>query len=484
MFERRESDDDSSSEAPRPRTGPERAPTPRFLSIANGGEAFTPPPPEAVGIKPEEDDDDDDEEESTDTSAERVVAAPEDLETPADEGHAEIPLDTTTDQFEDMMLREMSPEFVEATSLSEEAAEQTAENEPQQEEDGTPALSSQGAGSGSGPAPTYHHAIPNHNQFNPPTTPNAPPGNTPPPPPGPPGPPAPPTGPNVPSGPNSGPNFNSGPQTSYNYNLLPPIQAPNVVNLGPNVLANPNRDSLRLRAAAWFLTGYAVKGFIERRRRNRVREENERAAEKQEQKITFLQHQQHEMQEKAKADTRANENERRAEQMRTDQKIEQLAKKPPVAEALPVVKTAEDEILFDDEGNKIVLQSGWRVERGTGGYVAVVNERGQVMYDAVRYGEAYLHDRRREQVNPAAFDNDDDAAGGQSTQDTQLLPFPGSAHGPVDPTHELQPGAPQSVDVQHRLPEPRNQLVATATSPWLWTAVALLLIIYFIAALA
>ncbi len=157
-----------------------------------------------------------------------------------------------------------------------------------------------------------------------------------------------------------------------------------------------------------------------------------------------------------------------------------------VAEALRQVAVATGEQIFDQNGNEIVLQPGWHVERSTGGYSVVLDEHNRVVHDAIRYGEAFKHDQQREKL----ADNVSVAPGGGASFGTPLddaLQPGGSSVTPQfhtaasDDSHHV----PQhTVDLQHRLEEPRSHLAAAVGSPWFWTAVAFLIIVYFIAALA
>jgi len=108
-----------------------------------------------------------------------------------------------------------------------------------------------------------------------------------------------------------------------------------------------------------------------------------------------------------------------------------------------------------------------------------------VVHDAINYGEAFHRDRKREQVSDDIFGTDDaTAAASADAQTGQQATTPPPQAPPFDPERELEAGQPRTVDVQHRLPAPRSTVVAALASPWLWTAIALLLIVYFLAALA
>jgi hypothetical protein len=153
------------------------------------------------------------------------------------------------------------------------------------------------------------------------------------------------------------------------------------------------------------------------------------------------------------------------------------------AEASTAVRQGE-QVVFDQEGNEIVLRPGWHVERSPGGFSVVLDEHGRVMHDAIKYGEAYKREQQREQLS-------DDLFNAISSGGVIGIPATGSdnGHQPVLPQsapqhtgYEALP--PEMVDLRHRLPKPRIRVTDTLTSPWLWTAVAILIIVYFVASLA
>jgi hypothetical protein len=143
------------------------------------------------------------------------------------------------------------------------------------------------------------------------------------------------------------------------------------------------------------------------------------------------------------------------------------------------------------EGNPIVLQHGWHIRREAGSYAAVVDEHGRVVHDAIQYGEAFKKDQRREQLGDdvfAAVAAGNRGGGGSNASaapvdnaHSAILPSIGSVTTPSvvkpDESHRI-------IDIKHRLPRPRNQMTAAVFSPWIWTALAILIIVYFIAALA
>lgn len=290
---------------------------------------------------------------------------------------------------------------------------------------------------------------------------------------------------------------------SFNWNTVSANTAPSVGSILAAEKANTaalnraeeygEKRGLRRGLVAGFITGYVVKAYLAGRKLERYQKATDKQLEARDEQITHLQREQYRAHQQTTAQIEALQNKQHFERPAAGNQPgpERLERPPvpkPVAEALPAVKTAgEEEQLFDEEGNKIVLQPGWHVERSSGGYSVVLDQHNRVVYDAIKYGEAFQRDQRREQLSADAFDAIDNAMPPPVVADgfAALPQAPMIASGQIGPSHELEPGAPQQVDLQHRLPKPpSNQIVSTVTSPWLWTAVAVLIIIYFIAALA
>lgn len=255
------------------------------------------------------------------------------------------------------------------------------------------------------------------------------------------------------------------------------------------------KRGLRRGLVAGFITGYLVKAYLARRKQERYQAETDKAFKKHDQQMSELQDQNHSLQERVSAQSDALERQKYAEQEPTKeqavlspaaapQRFERMAPAQPEAAPVPV---QQHEQIFDQEGNEIILQPGWRVERSAGGYSVVLNERNQVMYEAIRYGKEYQQDRKHEQVSDTIFDSDSNAAAAQAVDDAfaavalpQLPAQDDQTNAAYQYARDQQAG--QFNDLQRS--KPGNQLKATVTSPWLWTAVAILIIIYFIAALA
>lgn len=451
------------------------------------GEFAPGPKPEIIAEEHEDDDDDEEDEEKEAKSKQQETANAEvpltaeranetDQEaTQAADNTQPVAADAapvSTEQFEDIM-QQMGPEYTQATSGEELTPLEAAEEEPEQPQTTHPLTA--------GPAPmATEQARLEDEEDTPPVSATAGGGM-------PPLPPAPPPPGNV---------FNNYPlPATPNWNAAPaPTPAAGELR---NTGGEKRNTHLSLIAA--FLTGYVVKAYLEGRKRERLERETKRQMNERDEHIASLQANQQRLYEQlnARPETYDRPVQNRAPEARPAvPKVEQLPQ-PSTSEALPSIK-APDEKLFDEQGNEIVLQPGWRVERSAGGYAAVLNERNQVVYEAIHYGEAFRRDRRPEQLNPAAFGNNDAGSapvGGSVGNDAGYASAPGGSIPlpPVADTPQPQPGQTyqpdepaelEQADLNHRLPEPKNQLLAAATSPWLWTAVAVLLIIYFLAALA
>lgn len=152
-------------------------------------------------------------------------------------------------------------------------------------------------------------------------------------------------------------------------------------------------------------------------------------------------------------------------------------------------QVAQTQEIFDQNGNRIVLQPGWRVERSAGGYSVVVDKHNRVIHDAIRYGEAFKREQQREQLSDDVFAAARGGSAGGAQDDSGLVsavpPVAGTGQGgsAADP-QSLLGYQPAQVDLDHRLPAPRKPIREAALNPWLWTAVAILIIIYFVASLA
>jgi hypothetical protein len=243
------------------------------------------------------------------------------------------------------------------------------------------------------------------------------------------------------------------------------------------------KRGLRRGLVAGFITGYALKAYLAGKKLKRYEKETEKRMEERDESIDRLQHEQRELHQQV--DTQA-------EQLRVRQQAERLARPGQPLETLPPVQAVEEH-LFDQEGNEIAMDPDWRIVRSPGGYAAVIDRYRRVIYNVIPYGEGYRLDQK-EVLPDSIFNTDDDATkaaadGGSAQTDQyagagqQAAAAPPQAP-PFDPEHELEAGQPRTVDVQHRLPAPRSPVVAALASPWLWTAIALLLIVYFLAALA
>ncbi len=166
---------------------------------------------------------------------------------------------------------------------------------------------------------------------------------------------------------------------------------------------------------------------------------------------------------------------------KVEQKVEKIPQ-PISAESLPAIQQPQEQI-YDMEGNPITLQPGWRVERSAGGYSVVLDRHNRVIYDAIQYGEAFKRDQKREQVNPDLLAPVDSGLPAAAPADDFVASLPGQPVPDLTPESTTPEEYRHPVDDQKSAPAPRKALLSVSV-PWVLTAVAILLIIYFIAALA
>lgn len=231
------------------------------------------------------------------------------------------------------------------------------------------------------------------------------------------------------------------------------IEVSKAITSSAEMASNRNRFVVRN------LTRVALEGFLEQRKRERY--SNEPLLHRQRDEILRLQDQ----------------------QRQANERLNTLLKKQEE-------QVSDEQVIFDQNGNKIVLQPGWRVERSAGGYSVVVDKHNRVVHDAIRYGEAFKHDQQREQIGDDAFTALQSKGSGGGAQDDggAAVPLPPVSITTGQTTQTTSPqqllDRPNLADFDHRLPAPRKSLREAALNPWLWTAVAVLIIIYFVASLA
>jgi uncharacterized membrane protein YgcG len=327
------------------------------------------------------------------------------------------------------------------------------------------------------------------------------------------------------------PNWNIAPMAANMANLAPMIPVAGVVEAAI-AAANANRRAVRSAERRGFITGalvagvtvYVLRGYFANRRLRRVQKTHEREIDQRDKQIDFMQSEQYKRDEQM---TRLQEEQKRLRQEVLDQAQsykyvqpkervagsppaavpfeasaasaaaemtqagERAAQPPGVSPAEAPVQIAPAEQLFDQQGNEITLQPGWHAERSAGGYVVVLDQHNRVVHDSVRYGKEFQREQQREQLGPTpssaaggGLAGGGDVSGGGGAYTSPSIPPGIVTHSPVDLSHALTGGQPQQADMQHRLPAPRHPVAAIIKSPWLWTAMAVLLIVYFIAALA
>lgn len=133
------------------------------------------------------------------------------------------------------------------------------------------------------------------------------------------------------------------------------------------------------------------------------------------------------------------------------------------------------------------LQQGQHIEHATGGgHNIIVDKHGHEVQNAMAYGEEFHAQRRQEQLKADLFATDDQhqprrpAAQGYATNGI----ITGLASGQMDADHGLPSGQLPPPGRQRLMPGRKNNpFVASVTSPWLWAALIVLLLAFFVAAL-
>jgi hypothetical protein len=151
----------------------------------------------------------------------------------------------------------------------------------------------------------------------------------------------------------------------------------------------------------------------------------------------------------------------------------------------PQAVEADSESVDQMEDGRIVLQPGQRLER-RGQYSVVIGADGREVQGAVKYGAEYQRDHRQE-LTPTSLNSTGGNNGSAVDGDTYVgaVGLDGIlGSGQADYSHELPPGHPSRIDTNHRLAEPKHPIAAAASSPWLWAALAVLLLAFFAAAFA
>ncbi|HSX00466.1 MAG TPA: hypothetical protein VLH38_05510 [Patescibacteria group bacterium] len=136
------------------------------------------------------------------------------------------------------------------------------------------------------------------------------------------------------------------------------------------------------------------------------------------------------------------------------------------------------------------VQHGQHVEHATGGgHNIIVDKHGHEVQNSIEYGEEFQFQRRQEQARASASDDNSNNEDGEDVSSAPPSPPPGYApalsleSGQVDPAHSLPVGIPSPTVRQHLLASKNsNPIVATIASPWLWAALVVLLLAFFVAA--
>jgi hypothetical protein len=241
------------------------------------------------------------------------------------------------------------------------------------------------------------------------------------------------------------------------------------------------KRGLRRGLIAGFITAYVLKSYLDGKRREREAKKVEKQFAVKDEQISHLQTEQQRLQAQMM----------RAAAERTPLGSPEASLERPTAETLPPVKTVEkfeDQEIYDQEGNRLVLQPGWHIEKSPGGYSVVLDEKGRLVENAIVYGEGFRIDAREkikaDSVAAAASGVLAGTAAVGASSGAAPVPEPTLPSGQADFEHELPAGPLPKPDINHRLPPPRNRIMTTIANPWLWTAIAILLIVYFLAALS
>lgn len=219
-------------------------------------------------------------------------------------------------------------------------------------------------------------------------------------------------------------------------------------------IRNPDRLATRV------LTEVALRGFLDQRKQERYR--NEPLLHRQQEELTRMQEQQRQA------------NERITAHFQREALQAQAAAGP-------------EQQIVNQLGDRIKLEPGQHIERAPGGYSVVVGEDKKVAEGVIDYGDAARADLRRERLSDDMFApfGAIGSSGGQDDNGLAQLPSVTGQSPYTQGQHALPPGYEDQVDLDHRLPEPRNTTIRdVALNPWLWLIVALLIIVYFVAALA
>jgi hypothetical protein len=130
------------------------------------------------------------------------------------------------------------------------------------------------------------------------------------------------------------------------------------------------------------------------------------------------------------------------------------------------------------------LQAGEHIEHAAGGgHNVIVDRHGHEVQDAIEYGDEFQFQKRQEQVRAGAFTSNNNGSPVSTDNNQAYSIITGLNSGQVDPSHGLPLGTPSPAARQRLLPSKKdNPLVATASSPWLWAAVIVLLAAFFVAA--
>lgn len=233
-------------------------------------------------------------------------------------------------------------------------------------------------------------------------------------------------------------------------------------------------------AVAGGVAGYAAGRGANRREIRNLR----RDAEERDQQINTLTTEQEQTDRKVEGLTRSNE-------QLTQQAIDQQ-KAVAEAAAISAAAAAAKERVSADNPEEKVVRSEW--------LDAVYDKRTGKLVDREgvnNFGSEFEAEKRAEAVSydPVATALAAAQAAAQATADVDTYDKPQADHygqfanqgqlsSQFDPTREITAGYGDGgmADFQHRLPAPRNPILAALTSPLLWIGVVVLLVAFFVAA--
>ena len=279
---------------------------------------------------------------------------------------------------------------------------------------------------------------------------------------------------------------NTAPNNTYNY-ASTPNQSPNYYG-SPNVFSSPNTlratsEKDKSHTHLGIIGALVLSHLVLRHRGNN--------AVKQQEKINTVFTEQQQMQSEQIATLQASQesltrqNEALTQTIATERftSAQRAAEAPrPQPAERPTATEVEKQL---QEAVSLAQPAEQRVQQSEI-FQYAVNKRGEVIQDAIDYGQEYQKEVSHESAGTKTFNNDSAraAGGAHSIQGVQSMPVIGS--GQVPQGHILPSGHPSASDVEHLLPEnhkSKNPVVSNLSNPWFWVMLALIFCAFFAAAL-